>query len=145
MTGDQIESAARDWLGTPYQHQQRMKGVAVDCIGLVIGVARELKLVPELFDFTGYTMEPNGITLIDELSKKLTKVGQRQMMAGDVLCVAGMGSPRHVGIIGKYRHGGHSIIHAASNPGRVIETRLLFGPVFRYVQAFRFPEVEWRV
>lgn len=33
---------ARAWLGTPYQHQARLKGVGVDCAGLLIGVAREL-------------------------------------------------------------------------------------------------------
>ncbi len=29
-----------DWLGTPYRHQGRRKGVGCDCLGLVLGVWR---------------------------------------------------------------------------------------------------------
>jgi hypothetical protein len=29
-------------------------------------------------------------------------------------------------------------------PGKVIETRLLFGPLLQFVAAYRFPEVSWR-
>ena len=35
---------ARTWLGTPFKHQGRVKGVGVDCLGLLIGVAQELDL-----------------------------------------------------------------------------------------------------
>ena len=37
----QIIQTARQWLDTPYHHQARVKGVGVDCIGLVIGVCWE--------------------------------------------------------------------------------------------------------
>lgn len=39
-----VVAEAREWLGTPWQHQARLKGVAVDCIGLVAGVALNLGL-----------------------------------------------------------------------------------------------------
>ena len=35
-----IVTEARTWVRTPYHHQARLKGVGVDCAGLVIGVAR---------------------------------------------------------------------------------------------------------
>ncbi len=39
---DRVLSTARGWLGTPYRHQQSVKGVACDCLGLVRGVWREV-------------------------------------------------------------------------------------------------------
>lgn len=41
-TSAHVIAAARGWLDTPFHHQGRLKGVGVDCIGLVVGVAREL-------------------------------------------------------------------------------------------------------
>jgi len=39
---DAIVSEAREWLGTPWQHQASLKGVACDCVGLVRGVYTEV-------------------------------------------------------------------------------------------------------
>jgi NlpC/P60 family putative phage cell wall peptidase len=36
MTRDEFIAEARTWIGTPYHHQARVKGVGVDCVGLVI-------------------------------------------------------------------------------------------------------------
>jgi hypothetical protein len=44
--------------------------------------------------------------------------------------------------LGDYRHGGLSIIHGASDPGRVIETRLMFSEHMKFVAAFVLPGVE---
>lgn len=37
-----VVSAARGWVGTPYQHQASCKGAGCDCLGLVRGVWREV-------------------------------------------------------------------------------------------------------
>ena len=37
-----IVKAARDWLGTPYQHQASAKHQGTDCLGLIRGVYRDL-------------------------------------------------------------------------------------------------------
>ncbi len=39
-----IVQEAREYLGTPWKHQARVKGLAVDCIGLIGGVAVALGL-----------------------------------------------------------------------------------------------------
>jgi NlpC/P60 family putative phage cell wall peptidase len=39
---DNIITAARGWLGTPYLHQASLKGVGCDCLGLIRGVWREI-------------------------------------------------------------------------------------------------------
>lgn len=142
---NKIVQTAREWLDTPYQHQQRLKGVAVDCVGLVIGVARELGIVRPEFDYTGYARVPHGNNMLQVLRANMRQIPRDQMRPGDVVCVSFGGDPQHVGIVGDYRHGGLSIIHAASNPGCVVETRLLFGKVFTFVEAYQFPEAAWPV
>ena len=37
-----IVAAARGWIGTPYRHQGALKGVGCDCLGLLIGIWREV-------------------------------------------------------------------------------------------------------
>lgn len=39
---EDVVTAARGWVGTPYQHQASLKGAGCDCLGLLRGVWREL-------------------------------------------------------------------------------------------------------
>lgn len=41
----QIIAAAHSWLGTPYHHQARVKGIGVDCAQLMAGIAIEAGLI----------------------------------------------------------------------------------------------------
>lgn len=46
---DRVVAEAMSWIGTPYRHQGRRKGVGCDCIGLVLGVWQALHgALPEL-------------------------------------------------------------------------------------------------
>lgn len=40
--GLRVVALAEGWIGTPYRHQGSAKGLGCDCIGLVIGIWREL-------------------------------------------------------------------------------------------------------
>lgn len=42
QTATRIVAEALNWLGTPYRHQGSRKGVGCDCLGLVLGVWREV-------------------------------------------------------------------------------------------------------
>lgn len=141
-TRQNIVTAARAWLGTPYHHQARLKGVGVDCVGLVICVARELSLVAPSFDFTGYARAPDGVSIMAAANAHMTPVAKNDMQSGDVVVVTFDAAPQHLGILGNYRHGGLSIIHAASKAGMVVETRLMFSSAMRFVAAFALPGAE---
>lgn len=52
----QIIACARTYLGTPYQHQGRLKGTGIDCVGLIVGIARECGFF--IADRTGYPRLP---------------------------------------------------------------------------------------
>lgn len=140
ITREQIVTEARTWLGTPWVHQHRAKGVAVDCAGLVIGVARALGVVADDFDVQGYGRQPDG-TLLDLCDMHLQRIGQADMQPGDVVVVAVERDPQHMGIVVPYHAAGLAIVHAASNAGRVIEHRLIYGAGMLFRRAYRFPGV----
>lgn len=119
-----VVAEARTWIGVPWVHQHRSRR-GVDCAGLIICVARDLGLLPADFDLNGYSRRPDG-TLLAVCDEHMDRIDRSAMQPGDVLVVATEHDPQHMGILGDYRHGGLSLIHAASKAGRVIETRLMF-------------------
>lgn len=135
-----IVAEARSWIGTPWVHQHQLKGVAVDCAQLIIGVARACGLVDGV-SVQDYGRHPDG-TIEKMCGAHLVPVDQKDMQPGDVLVVAVEHQPQHLGILADYRHGGLSVVHAANTAGKVIETRLIFARGFRFVSAYRFPGVD---
>lgn len=140
MTAHEV---ARSYLGTPWRHQARRIAVGVDCIGLVICVARELGIVAQDWDVTGYSRIPDGKILMHHLDDRLTRIDRAELRPGDVVCVVFDKHPQHVGFVGDYVHGGLSLIHADSKRGCVLETRLVFSDAMRFAGAYRFPEAAW--
>lgn len=143
-TRAEVVAAAQSWLGCPYGHQQRLQGVAVDCAGLVIGVARQLGLVGDDFDIGGYARIPDGHSLLSACDEHMTRIDRDAMRPGDVVVVKFDSEPQHFGILAPYAHGGLAMIHAASKYSKVIETRLLFGTstrAMKFVAAYSLPGV----
>lgn len=136
-----IVEAARAWLGTPFHHQASLKGVGCDCIGLVRGVAVEQGCVPADFSLPAYARTPDGDQLIELADQHMQRIERTAMQPGDVVAVAFDVDPQHFGILGDYRHGGLSIIHAHSGHGSVVETRLMFSSAMRFVAAYALPGV----
>lgn len=105
VTRADIVDEARSWLGTPYRHQGRLKGVSVDCAGLLVCVARALGL-PAL-DMTGYARRPDG-TLRDFVHGQTDPVAPGAQQAGDIVIFHWNNDPVHLGILTSPS----SIIHA---------------------------------
>ena len=137
-TAADVVAAARGHRDTPWQHQGRLPGVALDCAGLLICVARQLGLVAPDFDINGYGRVPDG-TMPEWCDQYLERVPDP--VYGGVLMCAIAQDPQHLGIVGDYRHGGFSFIHASSGAGKVVETRLMWARNQRLVRAYRFPGV----
>lgn len=138
MTGADVVAEARTHLGTPWRHQGRLPGVALDCAGLLIVVARRLGLVADGFDVNGYSRAPDG-SMLDWCDRCLTRIGALEL--GAVLVMQTSREPQHLGIVGDYRHGGWSLIHASSAAGDVTETRLMFARNLVLRGVYRFPGV----
>jgi cell wall-associated NlpC family hydrolase len=92
---------ARSWIGTPFVHQGAVKGVGVDCLQLVIGVGKNVGVLPA--DFEGPTSYPRGWFLrssryLDDLQPYLEPVvGEPQ--PGDVALFRIGRAPAHSAIV----------------------------------------------
>lgn len=117
MFVEQILAAARECIGTPFRHQGRVCGVAIDCAGLVVHVATRLGL--DYCDVRGYSRIPGSGALASALDAQPCLVVARDMQAGDVLLMRFVSEPQHLAI-----YAGDTIIHAYQNAGKCCEHRL---------------------
>lgn len=134
MIADAIVSAARALIGTPFRHQGRLPGIALDCAGVVIVVADQLGL--PYADEYGYARQPSSGRLEAALAIQpgLVRImGEPQ--AGDVLLMRFASEPQHLGICA-----GESLIHAWEAAGKVVEHRIDAVWKRRIVAIYRFIE-----
>lgn len=134
-----ILAEAREWIGTPYQHQASAKGAGCDCLGLVRGVWRVLYgAEPEIAPaYTPDWAERHGAeTLLDAARRHMTEAPAPS--PGDVLLFRMHPSApaKHAAILDQDDH----IIHAYW--GRAV-VRSRFAPWWRArcAAAFSFPDV----
>ena len=137
-TQAEVVAAARGWIGTPFQHQARLRGVGVDCIGVVVGVARELGLSD--YDISGYGAAPYAALVTREADDHMDRVPITAMRAGDVLMLRIENDPQHFGIVTEVPGAGGvaRFVHAFSKVGRCVETSLDRFWHSRVVAVYRF-------
>jgi cell wall-associated NlpC family hydrolase len=134
MTADQVIAAAREAIGTPFRHQGRTIGWALDCAGLVIHVA--LSIGAEYRDSQGYARRPSGGLLEAALDDQPCLDRVFEMQAGDVLLMRFSGDPQHLAI-----YTGSTIIHAFAAGRKVCEHLLDDVWRSRIVRIYRFKGV----
>ncbi|MBK5911472.1 hypothetical protein CCR85_08205 [Rhodothalassium salexigens] len=127
-----IVALARRWLGTPWHHQGRVRGVGVDCAGLVIGVARDLGLDP--VDVTGYARRPDSDELARLVRAHLAEIPLARAGPGAVLLLRIDDRAQHLGILTDV-----GLLHAYAPARRVVEHRIDALWAERIVGAFVFP------
>jgi hypothetical protein len=150
-TRKQIVACAREYLGTKFQHQGRIKGKTCDCVGLPYMVADELGLHSRdgepihKHDNSHYTAQPTNNFVQTECQRLLVEKPISQMQEGDVLLLKMPTIPCHVGIVTKVyegtKHECFGIIHSYSPAKKVVETILDARLMNRVVSAFSFPGV----
>lgn len=126
-----VSLVARQWLNTPYLHQQSLKGVGCDCLGFVKGVALELGCLPPNFDeieqsAKGYGREPYGL-MVPLFRRWCDEVSTPQV--GDILIFRIRKLPQHCGF-----YLGDTMIHARH---RVVEHRFDTAWAHRVTNCFR--------
>jgi NlpC/P60 family putative phage cell wall peptidase len=88
VTREDIVAAGRSWIGTPYRHQASLKGVGCDCLGLLVGVWREVmgEEVGPLPPYTPDWAEASGReTLAEGLAEYLTAIDPKDAREGDIV------------------------------------------------------------
>jgi cell wall-associated NlpC family hydrolase len=91
----ELTAAALALVGTPFHAQGRAPGIGLDCIGVVVCVARACGI--PVIDRAAYPMRPNG-ELQGEMDSRLIRV-QGEAREGDILLMAFDGAPHHVAIV----------------------------------------------
>lgn len=112
-----IIASARDCLGTPFVHQGRIKGVGMDCAGLIVHVLESLGK-PHT-DLRGYPRLPYRHMLENHLDAQPCFSRVSELKPGCVLLLRILHHPQHLAI-----WTGTSIVHAYSDAGRVVEHRI---------------------
>lgn len=123
ITRKQIVEKAREYLGTPWVHRGREKGVAVDCAGLIICVAYELGILPDLNTpgYVNYPRRPEGNRLLLAVEGATKRVHIDKMQPGDIVLFRISDDPQHLGFVGD-KGSPLSLIHAyIRGPRRVVE------------------------
>ena len=138
MRPEDVVSAARLWLGTPYRHQESTPGAGSDCLGLLRGVWRAL-YGDEPVAVPPYRMERRG----QERDPALRLAAERFLIAdegepqtGQVVLfrLGGAPEPHHCGILIAPAR----FIHAQEHLG-VVEANLTPGWAKRVSGRYRFP------
>jgi hypothetical protein len=142
MKASEIITAARETIGTPYQHQGRVNGLALDCAGVPVHVAKRLGFPVE--DFTRYGRLPIPAEMRSRLDLHLDRVPTHSMRGGDVAWIKFELEPQHLAIIGDHPGGGLTLIHACNWSGlnRVVEHGIDEKWRRRIVAAWRYRGVE---
>lgn len=139
VTRSGIVSAARRWIGTPYQHQASLRNVGCDCLGLVRGVWREV-IGDEPEEAPPYTpdwAEALGVeTLLEAAGRHFEPVPRDSFREGDILAFRFRGHlpAKHLGVATSATH----MVHAQ---GGVCVTEVAIGLHWRkqLAAAFKFP------
>lgn len=147
ITRADIVTQARRELGTPWRHQARTPGVAVDCVGFLGVIARGLDLsVAEAWfaddECKRYGRPPYPRTLLALARRYFDEIAIAAARMGDVLVLAHETHPRvptHFAVIS--HDDPRRIIHAEWFAGKVIEHGLPPTARWRPTHAFRFREV----
>lgn len=135
---ERIVAEARSWIGTPFHHQGRSKGIAVDCAGLLLGVASALGLPHADYPRREYSRFPMvGERLYDFLRNQAPEISVEQVAPGSIYLfwVHRPTVAQHFAIATEPGR----MVHAWSEAERCCETNL--GPYWesRIYAAFDFP------
>lgn len=129
LTRAAIVAEALTWLDTPFAHQQRKKGVGVDCIGVPAETGRAFG-IPECSDVPfAYTRQPNRKEMQRELEARLDYVAYRNVTIGDLAWILAPG-PQHLGMVVECERDADGmvlrmmIIHASMREKKVVRGRL---------------------
>ncbi len=136
-------TAARGWIGTPYVHQQSLKGAGCDCLGLLRGVWREvLGAEPEAVpSYSRDWSEPQGEEHLWQAALRHMVAKDREDAApGDLLLfrMRERSVAKHLGVQGEIGNA-PTFIHAYSGHG-VVENALSQPWQRRVVARFEFPK-----
>jgi hypothetical protein len=136
MTRDEVVFVARAFVGKPWRHQGR-NDQGLDCVGLLVAVARILKVPHE--DRVDYPRDPSNHNLLEHLRKFSVYVNPTSNLHGTIGIFRESMLPCHVGFFTEV-NGVRTLIHSAAKRRLIVEE--YFIPTkFKLVEVRAFPEL----
>lgn len=117
MKREDFIAAARSLIGTPFRHQGRLPGIALDCVGVPICAAMACGI--KLNDKKSYPDVPNGKDFVHAVEQSCDKINLDIAQIGDLMIFAWTKNPQHIAIISNMNP--MRIIHSWSGAGGVVE------------------------
>ena len=94
----EIVKTAREYIGTKWVHQGRLKGKSIDCLGLLVCIAREFgaKVKKDRTDYDNRKIDTGAMREI--LRYYMKEITFRECGPGDIILFRMNGSPQHLGL-----------------------------------------------
>lgn len=143
----QLAKKAETWLGTPWQHQACVKGVAVDCAMFVVGVAKECGLITDEDvknvpnypkDWHFHNTESMLIPIVESFPVEEIEVNNRRV--GDMLLFKVGNCESHMGL--QLSKGYFIHAYGALSVNKVTKMRLDDKWLKRLTRAYRFKGIK---
>lgn len=117
MRRDQFVTTARSFIGTPFVHQGRLPGTALDCAGLVVCSAQACG--HDLKDREAYPDVPDSGDFVRCVEENGDRIDLTSVRPGDLMIFAWTRHPQHIAIVTQIDP--LQIVHSWSDPGRAVE------------------------
>jgi NlpC/P60 family putative phage cell wall peptidase len=142
-TRGQLLTEAVSWAGTPYHTHAALKHVGADCIGFIIGVAKNAGLLDQGYDPGYYSADWHLHQHEERLVREVEAFGclpcaLEDRQAGDLLLFQFGRVCAHSALC----LGGELIIHAVRDFGKVVVTGLRGEWQERLRRVYRFPGID---
>lgn len=141
MKSNDIIRVAEEWIGTPFHQQGRQKQVGCDCIGLILGIAKEVGAVSltnqpwdkcDIHTYNALTDSQLLLNLIPKYFKESIYFNDSKISPGEILLIQITESQYHLSI----KSNNNKIIHACSSLGRVVSHKII--PTWKIIKTFQF-------
>ncbi len=131
-----IVEEARSWVDVPWRHQGRTR-LGIDCAGLVIVVAKALRL--STFDISNYRREPKRDQFIGHFRSNMREKQVVDRLPGDVLLIRDQMFTCHSAIVDREGEQEY-MIHAFATRRKVVREPLTADWIDRCTHCFAYPE-----
>ena len=142
---DNLFIEARSWLGTPYHHQAKVKGIGVDCCNFILAIAENCGLVdciqlePYNLQWHLHSREEKMLHLLEKYGCTSIDVDLKEpwdWAPGSILCLRYGRACSHLALVLP----GLNIIHAAIDFGKVVEQPISQQIIDRAGSLYKYPE-----
>lgn len=140
MIKEDILKELFEHLDTPYKHQGRLKGIGIDCIGLIISIFKNCGYLNNMIDNKNYDRIPSSDLFLKHIEKHSYKIKKDEIQETDLITFKILEQVNHIGMIYKIENDIIYFIHAFQPAGKVVKDKIDLKWQRRIENFYRFKE-----